>query len=225
MQQRTPSRLIIVGAGGFGREVYDWACAAAAAGADWTVEGFLDDNSSALEGFPMPAGILGSAATYEPQADERFVCAIGEPCIKLQIARGLQARGAQFTNVIHPTALVGRQNRLGVGLILCPYSVITTNVTVGDFVTLNLHGTIGHDAVIGDGCTLNNHTDVTGWVTLGEGVFLGSHASVLPHARVGDYARIGAGSTVLRSVKPQTTVIGVPGQRLRMFDPPDRRAG
>ncbi len=220
-----PHRLIIIGAGGFGREVHDWASDAAAVGADWTVAGFLDDNPAALDGFGMPVGILGSPRTFEPTGDDRFVCAIGEPQDKLRIARDLRSRGARFTNVIHPTAHVGRRNRLGTGLILCPYSVITTNVTVGDFVSLNLHGTIGHDATVGDGCTLNNHTDVTGWVRMGEGVFLGSHASVLPHAKVGDYARIGAGTTVLRSAKPHTTIVGVPGKRLRMFESPPRRAG
>ena len=207
-------RLIIVGAGGFGREVHDWANDAIAAGAEWSIAGFLDDNPHALDGFAMPVDVIGPASTYEPADDEVFVCAIGEPQIKLQIAKSLRARGARFTNVIHPTARIGQRSRLGEGLVLCPYSVITTNVTVGDFVSLNLHGTIGHDATVGDGCTLNNHTDITGWVTLGEGVFMGSHASVLPYAKVGDYARIGAGSTVLRSAKPHTTVVGVPAKRL-----------
>ncbi len=220
-----PQRLIIVGAGGFGREVHDWANDAQAAGAQWNVAGFLDDNPHALEGFDMPVDIIGPASTHEPADDEVFVCAIGEPKTKLQIARALRSRGAVFTNVIHPTAVVGRRNRLGVGLVLCPYSVLTTNVTVGDFVSLNLHGSIGHDATVGDGCTLNNHTDITGWVQLGEGVFMGSHASVLPYARIGDYARIGAGSTVLRSAKPHTTVVGVPARRLPPFETSARRAG
>lgn len=219
-----PYRLIIIGAGGFGREVHDWARDAAAARADWTIAGFLDDNPAALDGFNLPVGILGSPLNYQPAGNERFVCAIGEPRIKLEIARQLQARGARFTSVIHPTAYVGPRNRLGAGLILCPYSVVTTNVTIGDFVSLNLHGTIGHDAIVGDGCTLNNHVDVTGWAELGEGVFLGSHASVLPHTKIGAYARIGAGATVLRSVKPQTTIVGAPGRRLRMFDPSAPRA-
>ncbi len=220
-----PKRLIIVGAGGFGREVHDWATDAIAAGAAWSVAGFLDDNPEALDGFEMPVSIIGPASTHEPADDEVFVCAIGEPRIKLQIARSLRARGATFTNVIHPTAFIGQRNKLGVGLVLCPYSIITTNVTIGDFVSLNLHGTIGHDATVGDGCTLNNHTDITGWVQMGEGVFMGSHASVLPDAKVGDYARIGAGSTVLRSAKPHTTVVGVPAKRLPSFETPTRRAG
>ncbi|MGD9856443.1 MAG: acetyltransferase [Planctomycetaceae bacterium] len=220
-----PYRLIIIGAGGFGREVHDWARDAAAVRGEWTVAGFLDDNPAALDGFGMPVGILGTPLTHQPAGNERFVCAIGEPRSKLQIARQLQSRGARFTNVIHPSAYVGPRNRLGVGLILCPGSVITTNVTVGDFVSLNLHGTIGHDATVGAGCTLNNHTDVTGWAQLGEGVFLGSHASVLPYTKVGDYARIGAGTTVLRAVKSETTVVGVPGKRLKLFEPPVVRAG
>jgi sugar O-acyltransferase (sialic acid O-acetyltransferase NeuD family) len=185
--------------------------------AGWQVAGFLDRNPEALSGFDLDVPVVGDPESYGPAAEEVFACAIGEPRIKLSLARALQQRGARFVNVIHPTAIVGPGNRLGVGIILCPYAVITTNVTLGDFVSLNLHGTIGHDATIGPGCTLNDHTDVTGGACLGEGVFLGSHASVLPGARVGDYARIGAGSTVVRSAKAGTTIVGVPGRRLPLL--------
>lgn len=214
-------RLLIVGAGGFGREVYTWAGHAACEAADWGVAGFLDSNPAALDGFELECPILADPRGYLPRSDEVLICAIGDPATRLQLCRDLKARGARFVNLIHPTAVLGNRVRLGEGTILCPYSVVTTNVSLGDYVVLNLHATVGHDAVLGDGCTLSCHCDVTGGARLGEGVLLGSRASVLPGATVGDYAKVGAGSVVLRTVHAYTTVMGVPAKTL--FDPRSTR--
>lgn len=211
-------RLLIVGAGGFGREVLSWARDAQSAQGGWQIAGFLDTNPKALEGFPCPAEILGDPLTYQPGDDDLLVCAIGDPATKLQVCRDLQARGGRFPTLIHPTAVIGGDCRIGEGSLLCPGAVITANVTLGDFVMLNVYATVGHDAVIGAGCTLSAHTDVTGNARLGEGVFLGSHAVVLPGAQVGDYAVVGAGSVVLRNVRARTTVVGVPAKQIYGFD-------
>ena len=103
---------------------------------------------------------------------------------------------------------------IGSGGILCRNSVVTVDVTLGAHVHLNLAATVGHDARIEAFCTLSCQVDICGSVTLGEGVFLGSHASVMPKAKVGEWARVGAGSVVLRTVRAETTVFGVPAKRV-----------
>ena len=210
-------RLIIVGAGGFGREILSWALDCEALQHEWRVSGFLDEKPLALEAFDCAYPIVGSPSNYLPAEDDVFVCAIGDPRTKLRVCAELLARGARFITLIHPSAIIGRNNKIGQGCVFCPGSLITTNVTLGDFVTLNASSSIGHDAVIGEGCTLSGHVDVTGFCSLGEGVFLGSHAVVLPSAKVGDYAIVGAGSVVLKKVKPGATVMGVPAKQVAGF--------
>jgi sugar O-acyltransferase (sialic acid O-acetyltransferase NeuD family) len=216
-------KLIIIGAGGFGREILAWAedaqNASDKAGDDWEVYGFLDGNQEALSGFDIDLPIVGDPATHQPTSDERFVCAIGDPQTKLDVCRALVARGAQFINLIHPTALIGPRCEFGVGTILCPFAAITVDAHLGNFVTLNLRAGIGHDVQVGDGTTLNAFCDVTGGAKLGEGVFLGSHAVVAPRVSVGNYARVGAGSVVVRRVKPNSSVMGVPAKRLGFSTP------
>ncbi|HJQ68486.1 MAG TPA: acetyltransferase [Blastocatellia bacterium] len=211
-------RLLIIGAGGFGREVMGWASHANRDRRDWEVGGFLDSNPKALDGYGREVGIVGDPLTYTPSDTDLFVCAIGDPATKLRVCKELKERGASFLTLIHPTAVVGLDCVIGEGCVLCPGAVVTTNVTLGSFVCLNVYSTVGHDAVIGDGCTLSAHTDVTGFARLGEGVFLGSHASILPNATVGDYAVVGAGSVVLRKVRPRSTVVGVPAKQISGFD-------
>lgn len=205
-------RLLIVGAGGFGREVLCWARDVEPTQSEWIVSGFLDANPAALDGFNVPLEIFGDPATFTLSENDRCVCAIGDPAIKQRVVTGLLSRGAQFSSLIHPSVIVGANCSIGIGCVLCPRVVVTTHVGLGRFVTLNVAATIGHDVRIGDWCTLNGHTDITGKVCLGEAVFAGSHACVLPGLRVDDCVVIGAGAVVTRNVKAGATMFGVPAR-------------
>ncbi len=207
-------QLVILGAGGFGREVLDWACQSEAHGRDWVVKGFLDDNPRALDGFAPGAPLLGPIATHQPALDEVFICAMGNVAAKRRCVELIRGRGGLFINVVHRTAVVSPAATLGEGVILCPYSIVTAGARLGNFTAVNLHSTVAHDAVVGDWSQLHCHVDITGFVVLGAGVLVGSRASVLPGVRVGDGATVGAGATVLRDVPAGATVYGPPARVL-----------
>lgn len=218
MTKGSRRRLLIIGAGGFGREVLWTAQVIPSETRDWEVGGFLDDNPEAAQqqlqqrGIQVP--VLGPVSEYQPRRGDCFVCAVASPEQRLRLCAMLMERGAEFVRLIHPTALVAPSARLGVGVILQAYSLVSTNASVGDFVILNTFSEIGHDAVVEEGCTLSSHCDVTGNVRLERGVFLGSHASILPGVTVGEFAKVGAGSVVARRVLPRQTVMGVPAKVL-----------
>lgn len=205
-------RLIIAGAGGFGREVYAWAKAHPDCGRQWEIAGFLDDNVAALDGFNYPVAILGTVTAYTPQPDDLFLCAIGAPAIKREVCEALLERGAKFTTIVHPSAILGENVSLGKGVIICPYAIVTCDLRIGDFVAINCHSSIGHDVEIADWVTLSGHCDVTGQTALGEMAFLGSGARILPLKKVGARALIGAGSVVISHVPADTKVFGNPAR-------------
>lgn len=204
-------RALIVGGGGFGREVLAWLEDVRRTTGGFEVSGFLDNAGvTSIEGLP----VVADPAVFEPGLNDLLVCAIGDPRGKLNVAESLSARGGQWLTLVHPAAKVGPGCEVGEGSVLCPGVVLTTRVVLGRFVMMNLYSTVGHDARLGDGCTVSSHCDVTGGATLGRGVFMGGHAVVVPGVHVEDFARIGAGSVATRRVPRGSTVFGVPARRV-----------
>jgi sugar O-acyltransferase (sialic acid O-acetyltransferase NeuD family) len=205
-------RALIVGAGGFGREVLVWLDDLRRCKGGFEIEGFLDRDPTALGHVDVGLPILGDPAVFELSKDHILVSAIGDPASKLKLADALAGRGGRWMSLVHPTAVIGPRCTLGEGCVLCPGAVLTTDVILGRLVTINVNSTVGHDAIIGDGCTLSAHCDVTGHVTLERCVFMGSHAATIPGITVGECAKIGAGSIAVRDVAKGNTVFGVPAK-------------
>lgn len=208
-------RFLIVGAGGFGREVLQWSRDAGLDQGECVIHGFLDDDPRALDeagGVGLP--ITGTIRDYAPREDEMLICGLGLPRAKWTCLRALVERGARFKTVVHPTALVGQNVRLGTGCIICPGVVLTVDIAVGEFVTFNCYSSVGHDGCVGDWSTLSGYASVSGKCKIGKGVFLGSHVAMLPSLSIGDWATVGAGSVAWRSVPPRTTVFGVPARAI-----------
>lgn len=206
--------VVIVGAGGFGRELACWLQDFLAT-KKMRIAGFLDDNLEVgliNENYPYP--VLGTIATYTPAVEDLFVLAIGNPAAKLRIAAQLEQRGGEFLSLVHPTVIIASTAKLGKGVVICPFSLVSADSKISDFVTINAYSSVGHDAVVGEGTTISAHVDITGYVQVGSGVFIGSGASILPKVKIGDRAIVGAGSIVVRRVLEGTTVYALPAKKL-----------
>jgi sugar O-acyltransferase (sialic acid O-acetyltransferase NeuD family) len=206
--------LIIIGARGYGREVYNWATQCNQYNSEWTIKGFLDDKKDALDRMNYPVEILSSVENYEIIQDDVFVCALGGVAFKKKYVSLLIDRGAEFINLIHPTAIIHDFVNLGTGVIVCPNSLISNECVIGDFVTIQSYSTIGHDCVVGKWGHLNAYSFMGGYAILEEEVTLHTRATILPGLVVGKGATVGAGSIVIRKVKPGVTVFGNPAKTI-----------
>lgn len=205
-------RVIIVGAGGFGREAYYLIQAINEIKAQYEIVGFLDDNPNALEGKKIDSPILGRIDEWIPKGDEVYVMGIASPKIKEVIANTLISKGATFITLIHPAALVNRDAIIGTGCVINGRSSIGALARIGSFVHV-AGSMIGQDAEIGDYSTTTGYVNVTN-AKLGKRVFVGSHAVVLNERKVGDDAFICAGSVVLNNIKAGTKVFGNPARKI-----------
>ena len=205
--------LIIIGAGGFGREVLQWIKDINSVKRTWNIKGFIDDNMDALSGKKNDLDIIGTIDGWEPNENETFVCAIGNPSIKEKIVLKLKKKGATFASIVHPKASIGSFNKIGEGIVIYPGVTITVNVTIGNFVTLIRSG-VGHDAIIGDFSTVSAFCDITGGVIVGEKVFMGSHVTIVPKRKIGNGAYLSAGSVVMTDVKENAKMLGNPAKKI-----------
>ncbi len=210
------NKLIIVGAGGFGRETLQWALQSNENNVKWSFAGFIDDQLDKLNGFDCSYTVLGNILDWQPKPDERFVVAIGPPKTKKVIAVRLAEKGAVFENIIHKTVTLATTAKLGCGIILCPNVVVSDNATINDHVEINISSSVGHDACVGAYSTVSSYCDITGKVTLGEGVFLGSSVCIIPERKIGNNVYICAGSCVMNHVSPNTKVMGVPAKKFEI---------
>lgn len=206
--------LLIIGAGGCGREVFQWAKDINKENKKWTSIRFLDDAPHSLDRFGLQDAMVGRINDYQPCASDEVVCAMGDPVTRLALCNDFKKKGATFANIIHPTVIIADYSHIGTGVIICPRSIISTNVRISDFVLMNTFCVAGHDVTIEQGCTLSAQCDLMGGVHLEEGVFLGSGARIFPNMHVGKYAKIGGGSVVTRNVPARVSVFGNPAKQI-----------
>jgi sugar O-acyltransferase (sialic acid O-acetyltransferase NeuD family) len=208
-------RLVIIGAGGFGREILCWAHDYVMNGGAFSEVAFVDDAVEQLQQYGLWR--IASLQDYSPETGDRIVIGVGMPATKRKMVELIQSRGGQFGDLIHPTSVLGKTSKRGIGILMCPFSMNTADTVAGDFVTILSFSGIGHDSRVGHFTTIASHVDVMGNVEIGNEVFVGSGARILPGLRVRDQATIGAGATVMRNVKAGQTVYMPPAKTLNVL--------
>jgi sugar O-acyltransferase (sialic acid O-acetyltransferase NeuD family) len=203
--------LVIVGAGGHGREALDIVEALNDQQARYEVRGFVASSGDEALLERRGARLLGDVDLLA-DLDVGYVLAIGMPWDRRSVGDRIDGYGRDEVSLVHPAATVGGDNRLGPGAIVAAGARITTNVVTGRHTHLNVAAVVSHDCVLGDYVTISPGGLVNGNVTLEDEVFLGTGAIVTPGVRVGARARIGAGAVVVDDVPPDVTARGVPAR-------------
>ena len=208
--------LLIIGAGGFGREMFGAAREAVDFGERFRIKGFLDANPAALDGFSGYPPVIGAPETYVPAPDDVFITALGCIASRRRCVGMIEARGGEFIPVVHRSASLGPNVTVGAGSFIAHNVVLTADVKVGRHACVFHGSVIGHDTVIGDFSHLYSLVSIGGGVRVGEGASVFPGAKVVPRVSIGDHATVGIGSTVIRDVDQDITVFGSPAERFRL---------
>lgn len=211
--------IAVFGAGGFGREV---ACLIRMINDSldmprWNFIGFFDDNAE-LKGTRNEYGeVLGGKELLNQwHTPLDIAIAIGSPAVVQKVAESINNSNIDFPNLIAPTVTVFDANnyRIGKGNIICTNSLISCNVTLGDFNLLNGYITIGHDATIGSFNVIMPSVNISGGVLMGDRNFMGLQSAVIQYLKIGNDTRIGAGAIVMRNTKDGYLYVGVPAKKV-----------
>lgn len=214
--------LVLVGAGGFGRETAEAVRAMNANVPRWRIVGFLDDDvslsGSRIDGIP----VLGRLQELQHLPNASVVICTGRPdsyASRPRIVRELQLPADRYATIVHPSAAVSASSRVGSGSVLLAYVVLTANVTVGSHVAVMPHVTFTHDDIVEDFVTLGSGVALGGGVRVGRCAYIGAGALIREHQTVGSGALVGMGAVVLTDVPTDEVWAGIPARRIRDIEP------
>lgn len=210
--------IVIIGAGGFGREV-QWLIErinAQKEEAEWNILGYIDDGiakGTEINGYE----VLGDVSFLQDMEQPvHVVCAIGNSVIRQKLINKLiKKENVIFPNLVDPTAVISDTATIGRGNIICAGSVISTNVTIGDFCTFDWNCTIGHDADIYDFVMAYPNVNISGFVKTGEILEIGTGTQIIQGVQLCDNVVIGAGTVVIRDITEAGTYVGSPARRVK----------
>lgn len=210
-------QIVIVGAGGFGREVKCLIDAINTVSPTYTLLGFYDDGFSRgtiINGLPVLGNVMDMFALAD---DVAVAVAIGTPKVKQQVVQQLASKSFSYPVLFHPSVIVSTDAVVfGRGSIICAGTILTCNITVGDFVLLNLSCTVGHDTVLRDYCSFMPGVHISGEVIVESAVYVGTGAAVINGVVIGSETIVGAGAVVAKSLPSNVTAVGMPAKPIKI---------
>ena len=212
-------RILVVGAGGFAREVKWLIEEIAGAGGAVEFAGYVVSDLAKLGEHDSRDEVRGDLgwARANRAAFDGLAIGIGTPASRIGVADAMLPDFPEdrWPALVHPNVRLDRGSaRIGAGAILCAGVTGTVHLDLRPFCLINLACTLGHEARIGRGSVLNPTVNISGGVVIGDGVLVGTGAQVLQYLTVGSGATVGAGAVVTKDVAPGLTVVGAPAKPL-----------
>lgn len=209
-------KLIIIGAGGFAKEIAFLASRLS----EYDLVGFVDDRYLELPPKILGVPVLGPISDLLSYDSEVHIAiGIANPKIKKLISAKLRKNSKLiFPNLIDPSASIGLEINKGMGNILMANTTYTADINIGDFNMINIGSTIGHDTSIGNFNAIFPSVNISGSVVIGNENEIGVGTQIIQNVSIGDKNVIGAGAVVIRDINTGTKNVGVPSKVIESWD-------
>jgi sugar O-acyltransferase (sialic acid O-acetyltransferase NeuD family) len=210
--------LVLVGAGGFGRETAEAIRVLNGHGAAWRLLGYLDDDPRQCGKLVEGAPILGGRDALSLMPRVSVVVCTGRPSdytSRLRIVAALGLPPERYATIVHPAAAVSQSCLIGHGSVLLAHVAVTAAAHIGAHVAIMPHVTITHEDLIEDFVTIASGARIGGGARICRGAYLGAGAIIGEHRTVGEFSLVGMGAVVTRDIPPREVWAGVPARRIR----------
>lgn len=206
--------LIIVGAGGLGREVSWLVSRINEVSPQWNLLGFLDNNCEIQSKNIDKVNVIGMVEDIVNYPEAYVVCCVANTKVRKMLAEKVSSN--RFATLIDPAAIMSSMVEVGEGSVICAGTVISVDIKIGKHNIVGINSTIGHDAVLEDFVTLYPSVNVSGNTLIESGVELGTGTQVLQGLTIGENAVVGAGAVVTHDLPGVCTAVGVPAKVIKI---------
>jgi len=193
--------IVIIGAGGIGREVAWIIEEINEVNPTWNIVGFVDENremhNKDLNGYKVLGGI---EALDKLEVKPYVVVAIANCEVKKNIVARLEEK-YKFATVIYPKVRVSKYIEIGKGSIIYPGVILTVNTKIGNHVIISGKCGIGHDTVIGDYSSVLWGSSFSGYDVVGKGCFIRVGCKIAQGIDITGGSRVATGSVVTEDIK------------------------
>ncbi|EAK1162441.1 transferase [Campylobacter coli] len=187
--------VIIIGAGGFTRELYSYL-----KDANYEIIGYIDIQENNF----FDLKYLGNEDNFDKKLIQKasFALGVGQINLRKKILVKLSKKSCNFITFIHPQSFVSKEAKIGQGVIVCPFVTINANSNIGDFVLCNIYSSIAHDCKVGEGSILSPYATLNGNSSIGKNCFLATRVSLLPCVNLEDNCIVSADSIISKTTHP-----------------------
>jgi sugar O-acyltransferase (sialic acid O-acetyltransferase NeuD family) len=203
-------KIIIIGAGGFGREILDTLNYINNVEKSYEIVGFVD-NVISMGTNVNGIVVLGNDSALELYPDVSLVIAIGDPHIRKKYFELYNSK-FDFPVIIHPTSIISEFAQIGNGSIVQAFCIVAANSIIGNCVSINARSGVGHDAKVGNYTSIQSFCDITGNSKIGELCFFGTGVKIIPKLFIADESYLCAGTVIFKDILKKSKVLGNPGK-------------
>lgn len=212
--------IVIIGCGGFGREVAWLIEEINNVNQEWNILGFIDDDTlnhgQIINGYT----VLGGFEYLKEKKNIYYVCAIGSAKSRRRI---VEEKCSKYNiipaTLVHPSVLMNKKNvYIGEGSIVCASNILTVNINVGKHTLINLDCTIGHDVIIEDYVTIYPSVNISGNCKVALCSELGTGTHIIQGKNIGKGTIIGAGTVVIRDIGDNCVAVGNPARVIKVME-------
>lgn len=207
--------IVIIGAGGVGREVSLIIQQINELEETWNLLGFIDDNTDNWGKVINGYSVIGGIDSLEFLSNDTYiVIAIANYKVKKNIVNKINNK-FKFATIVHPKVWIHDYMTVGEGTIIYEGAILTANIEIGNHVIISPKCGVGHDSIIKDYVSLLWNVNVSGNDLIEEGVMMGSGSTVIQGKKIGKGSIIGAGAVVVNDIESFSTAVGVPAKVIK----------
>ena len=207
--------IVIIGAGGVGREVSLIIQQINELEQTWNLLGFIDDNTDNWGKVINGYSVIGGIDSLEFLSNDTYiVIAIANYKVKKNIVNKINNK-FKFATIVHSKVWIHDYMTVGEGTIIYEGAILTANIEIGNHVIISPKCGVGHDSIIKDYVSLLWNVNVSGNDLIEEGVMMGSGSTVIQGKKIGKGSIIGAGAVVVNDIESFSTAVGVPAKVIK----------